>query len=802
VRDLAGNTDNCPQGTFTIGNFTDNTAPTVTSVTPANNATNMGPQTIVTLTFSKSLNPATVTGTSVQLLAGDVSQSLTPQISSDNRTVMLNGSNLSPSTTYTVVATSQVTDLPGNALTYFQSQFTTAPALSATAPRVVTQRPGNGATGVPPTAPITMFTSGSPLDPATVTSSSLRISQNGVLVSGAIAVTGNNQAIQFTPGSNFNFGAVVQIYMDTTVADMNGVPLSAVYNSSFTIAPDPATTGPSPVAANPNPQYNATNVFTNVIPQVAFDQPLLLSTVNGTTVTLLLNNSPATSVVGSVTLLNNNVVQFKPSAALAASSTYYLNLNGVTNTQGRALAQGNGYYMYFTTGTTGNLIAPTITAVGPPDASTGVGENGLAVITFSSPIDPIMVNSSTVTITGGSQTVVPSSISFNTGTNAFTTATITPQAPFPPSTVMTFTINGVTDAQGNAVASQTTHFTTSSGPVLTNPSVVLTSWQNGDTVATNGSFSVGFDRPMDPGTVNDQSLRIYDSNTATFLTETVTLSSNLMTATATPNAPLPSGHTIYVYSGYYGVALDLAGNPQSAFFSTAIIGATSDTTPPVVLETNPPANLVGVPTNAPIEIEFSKEISGTSAGSVQLLQGITPVPVTMSFSRLNTVLTLTPNVPLQANTAYTISILGVRDIVGNTMSGTTTVPFNTGPAVKLNPPNLANNGLVSGSVTPCCSQTGISRTTTIQIAFDSPMDPLTFDTVVKHAALVLVGTQTIVPTTVSFSADFKTVTLTPSAQLAATTSYDVVVNFGFGTVTDMAGNTYNGSFRTSFTTGP
>jgi hypothetical protein len=159
-------------------------------------------------------------------------------------------------------------------------------------------------------------------------------------------------------------------------------------------------------------------------------------------------------------------------------------------------------------------------------------------------------------------------------------------------------------------------------------------------------------------------------------------------------------------------------------------------------------------------------------------------------------------VPLQASTAYTISILGVRDIVGNTMSGTTTVPFNTGPAVKLNPPNLANNGLVSGSVTPCCSQTGISRTTTIQIAFDSPMDPLTFDTVVKHAALVQVGTQTVVPTTVSFSADFKTVTLTPSAQLAATTSYDVVVNFGFGTVTDMAGNTYNGSFRTSFTTGP
>ena len=166
-----------------------------------------------------------------------------------------------------------------------------------------------------------------------------------------------------------------------------------------------------------------------------------------------------------------------------------------------------------------------------------------------------------------------------------------------------------------------------------------------------------------------------------------------------------------------------------------------------------------------------------------------------------TVLTLTPNVPLAPNTAYTISILGVQDITGNTMSGTTVVSFTTGSTVRLNHPNLAT-GVVSGSVTPCCSQTGVSPTTAITIAFDSPMDPLTFDTVVKHAALELTSTQAIIPTTVSFSPDFKTVTLTPSSQLDATTSYDVVVNFGFGTVTDMAGNSYNGSFRTSFTTGP
>jgi len=339
--------------------------------------------------------------------------------------------------------------------------------------------------------------------------------------------------------------------------------------------------------------------------------------------------------------------------------------------------------------------------------------------------------------------------------------------------------------------------------VLTNPTVVLSSYQNGDTIPTNVVFRYEFDRPMDPGTVNSNTFYFCDNSLGCQqgnVNNVVTLSADLMTETLTvQSGTLISGHTVYAYSSG---AQDLTGNVEGASLAGyATVGSTADTTPPVVVETNPPANLTNVPPNVSVQIELSKEVSDTSTGSVQLLNGSTPVPVTMTFSRLSTVLTLTPNVPLAPNTAYTISILGVQDITGNTMSGTTVVSFTTGSTVRLNHPNLAT-GVVSGSVTPCCSQTGVSPTTAITIAFDSPMDPLTFDTVVKHAALELTSTQAIIPTTVSFSPDFKTVTLTPSSQLDATTSYDVVVNFGFGTVTDMAGNSYNGSFRTSFTTGP
>src|SRR5258708_3483095 len=100
-------------------------------------------------------------------------------------------------------------------------------------------------------------------------------------------------------------------------------------------------------------------------------------------------------------------------------------------------------------------------------------------------------------------------------------------------------------------------------------------------------------------------------------------------------------------------------------------------------------------------------------------------------------------------------------------------------------------------MSPCCSQTGVADTTTISIVFDSPMDPLGFDTVLGNAVLELSSTSAVVPTTVSFSLDYKTVILTPASALAHSTSYTIVVKYG--TVTDIAGNVYYNSISQSFT---
>src|SRR5258708_27653574 len=144
LTDEAGNPAYAGAGTFTTANTVDTTPPTVT-ITPANGTTNAGLNTQVVLTFSKSINPAKINASSVNLLNGDVPLNPATSVSRDNRTVVLNynSGTLPAGATLTVTATSLITDLSGNALANTTSQFTTTAAISNAAPYVINMRPAN-----------------------------------------------------------------------------------------------------------------------------------------------------------------------------------------------------------------------------------------------------------------------------------------------------------------------------------------------------------------------------------------------------------------------------------------------------------------------------------------------------------------------------------------------------------------------------------------------------------------------------------------------------------------------------------
>jgi large repetitive protein len=161
-----------------------------------------------------------------------------------------------------------------------------------------------------------------------------------------------------------------------------------------------------------------------------------------------------------------------------------------------------------------------------------------------------------------------------------------------------------------------------------------------------------------------------------------------------------------------------------------------------------------------------------------LLAGGTQVAVTGAVTNLNQILTLTPADPLAANTTYTISIVGVKDFVGNTMVGTITSTFTTGPGVDFTAPAIV-------SLTPANDTPGVPAATKIQIQFSKAMNPLTFDQNAGNITLVTTNTLNPVSFTVALSTDFKTATLTPSS-LAGGTQHTVTV-FAGGLM-DVSGN--------------
>ena len=772
VQDVAGNTGLYFVSTFTTANTVDTTAPIVTSVTPANNTPSVGRNTTVVLTFSKALNPATVTPSSVLLYNGDVALGVSQAISADNRTVSLNYGALPAGATITVLATHTVQDLSGNNLADFRSQFTVGADIPFNTPTVVTQRPAYGATDVPTTTVITLFTNGNPLNPATVVGS-LHVSQNGVLVTGTTQLSGNNQAIEFTPSVPFIFGALVQVFLDSSAQDTAGNAMQP-YSGQFTVQGNPASVGPLPVASNP---FNGSSgVALNVLLQGQYDQALAPGTVIPANV-FLTDTTVGGTIAGTLSLVGNGkVVQFQPTSALPANHSFQVIAQNLTNTSGVAAPTAN---LYFTTGTASDSTAPTVTAVAPQNGTLNVGINATIRVIFSKTIDPISVTGSTIQISGAGQTEIPASITFDT---TGTIVTISPLMPLPASTQMTVAINGVTDPQGNLVVSKSTVFTTGIGPDTAAANVIAVNPDAGAVnVPTNSPIIIQFNKQMDSTTVNSSTFAVIDGVTGLPVAGTMSGSADMKTFSLIPSSPLPVGRTFLVFSGYaypyntLGSALDLTGNPQAYFTSSFTTSFVSNSAPPQVVNTNPENGVTAVPTNTIIQILFNAPVRIESLGQVQVLAGGTPISVMPALTNADQLLTLTPSVPLNGNTNYTISIAGVQDFAGNTIVGTVTHTFTTGPSIDLAVPTVT-------ATDPTNGERGVGTNTTIKVYFSKIINPLSINATTFYLANYNTGK--LIATTTTIAADRKSATLTPTAPLQSNTPFNVTL-YGYS---DIAGN--------------
>jgi large repetitive protein len=778
VTDLAGNSSQYASSTFTTAATKDTAAPKVLSISPAKGATGAGLATPITIVFSKSMDSNTLYTRNIAVLAGGKSLGYNITLSADDTTAVLNGLNLPASSVVTVAIPNTVADISGNGIADFTSTFTTGPGLDSSQPAVASQRPANGATGVATTAsPISLFLN-EPLAPGTV-NSAVHVAQNGQLVTGTVQLADNGETIEFAPSSPWQNGALVEIFLDATALGTNGNAVTA-YKGQFSIVADPATT--TPVVVNYSPGYYVQNVPLNALVDIGYNVPLSAATVNATNV-YMYGNSEGANIPAALALDSTGTrITIIPNAPLKAAGAYCAYAYNLKGTNGIS-AQNFGYCFY--AGAASVSAAPSIVALSPADKLTGVPVNANINVEFSAPIDPLSVNGSTIQVSGGGQTVIPLSYSF---TNNNQMASITPEAPLAALTAMTLTVDGVTDLAGNAVTAHVTHFTTGNTPATTQPRVVgVNPPSNAVNVPQNVAPSLQASASLDATTVGTTTFSVYDTTTNKGVAATVSQSADGTTMYVLPSAALPASRLYLLYADYPNCCItDLAGNrlPSNGTYFT--VGTSSNTTAPQVSAVSPIAGATGAPINTLITIQFNEPVNAETLGGVTLASTGGAVPVSIALSNGNQTLTITPAQAFAPGVKYSVTVSGVSDLSGNTMSPAFTSTFTTSAEADIDSPKIV-------STTPAVNATGVLTTATIQVQFNETMNAILLN---AQTIVLADASGKAVAATVTVNAAGTLATLTPTQALTASARYTVAIN---GAV-DLAGNPL-GYYAFAFTTG-
>jgi ATP-dependent Clp protease adapter protein ClpS len=795
ARDVAGNGLAATyEWSFTT---VDNSAPTVTSVSPANGSVNIPVNSTVTVAFSEPMDAATINSATITLTNNSTATTVAGAVSynSANNTATFSPSSaLSFSTGYTVSVSTAVKDAAGNAMAAtFSATFSTAGAPDTTPPSVLGTSPDNGAGNVAVTAVVTA-TFSEQMDAATISGSTvtLKVSANGAAVAGTVTYNAGTNTATFTPSSALAYSTGYTLTVSTGAKDLAGNSLATAFTSSFTTTTAPDTTPPT--VTSTVPANDATNIAITSVVTVTFSEPMDPSSINGSTITLKVTSSGA-PVSGSVTYNGaNNTATFTPSASLSYSTGYTLTVStGVKDAAGNALA--TTFTSGFSTVAAPDTTPPTVVSTVPPNGATGVPVNSAMTVTFSEPMNAGTVNTNTVTLkVTSSGASVSGTVGYNSGTN---TATFTPSAALAFNIGYTLTVTtGAQDVAGNGLATTfTSTFTTAAAPDITPPTVTSTIPANGATnVAIGTTVSVIFSEAMDAATINGTNITLKNTATSGGVAGTVSYNAGTNTATFTPTSPL-SYSTNYTLTVSTGVK-DLAGNALAATFSSSFTTlAAPDTTPPTVISTSPANGAVNVPIGTTVTVTFSEAMNPATINGSTITLKVTSsgagVSGTVSYSAGTNSATFTPSSALAYSTGYTLTVTtGVQDVAGNAMATQFTAGFTTVPPPDTTPPTVIGNSPANGA-------TNVAVNVAPTVTFSEAMNAGTINT--STITLKVTSSGTSVSGTVSYNGGTNTATFTPSSALSYLTGYTLTVSPG---VRDLAGNAMANTFSSSFTTAP
>jgi hypothetical protein len=737
----------------------------VMAFSPSAGATNVGLRAPVVATFNRSVNPNTINNatTDFALFQGDGQSPWCQSYSKsqDNSTVQFNCGVLPASSPMTAMLNSGLQDFNGNALANFTSQFTTSQADSPTAGTIVTERPGNGASGISVNEPLTLFAN-LPINPASV-NAGLQVAQNNLAITGSIQILDGGYTLVFTPSSPWTPGALIQWWTTPSLTD-------ATYNNSFTavsgyyfyVAADTSTLAPTIQVVSPG---TGSTAAPNSIVDVQFNTALNPATVNGTTI-YLYDYYNGLNVPVTYSMPQPNVVRMVPTGNLQVNDYFFVEvttgLQSSTSVPANAVAS---WQDYFYTGNSIDTTLPTDVSAVPFNGATNVGVNVQPGVVFSKAIDPVSVNSNTFQVTNAG---TPLAGGFWISTDD-TRVEFVPNAPLPTSTNLTMTLNGVLDQVGHPV-SFSSQFQTGGGPDLVAPTIVQTSIPASGSIPVNSTITVQFSESMDVTSFSSSDFYVNDTVLGTPVPATLSWSADQSVAYLTPTSPLAAGreYGLHVYGG-----TDLAGNqlPYNYYYYYGYAYAnfyadlSNASEAPTVVSFDPVSGATGAGTNTLIEAEFSAPIDPNTLTGVTLSAGGSTVPTNPIMSAGNTVLQIQPQTPLTPNTTYLLTIARVADPAGNVVA-TVTNSFTTGATFNLNGPQVV-------SVDPP-NQSTVGTNINPKIVFNEPLNPITVSN--NSFVMFLNDTGQFIPLNVTLSPNGTEVTLQPQIPLLPNTQYHFYAN--------------------------
>lgn len=317
--------------------------------------------------------------------------------------------------------------------------------------------------------------------------------------------------------------------------------------------------GTSPIAdaavsvSATSPANAATGVALNSGLSATFNEPLDPSSITAASFTLLCGTTP---VVGAV-YASGVTATFLPSQPLAANSSYTARIAASAKSHS-GIAMASSYSWTFTTGTTANVTAPTVTSTSPATGATSVPINTSITATFSESMAPATLVTTTFLLAAAGSVAITGTVTYSG-----LTAVFHPAAALPSNTVFTATITqAASNLSGKTLAAEFNWtFTTGIAPDTTPPTVSSTiPTPDATAIAATAALSATFSKSISPATINSATFTLSGpGGVAVPGTVSFDAATNVATFQASASLAAHSGYVATIHGAAGGVS-DVSGN--------------------------------------------------------------------------------------------------------------------------------------------------------------------------------------------------------------------------------------------------